>query len=57
MRTPSELDDIRVAMQAKPPPVAAKDIVRIEPITPLAPLQRNHPALHRLNKYATAAEH
>lgn len=57
MQTPAELDDVRIAMQAKTPPVASKDIVRIEPIQPLAPLHRQHPAFHRIVKYSTAAEH
>lgn len=53
MPTPNEPDDIRVAMLTCTPPVAAKDIVRIEPITPLAPIHRGHPAQHKLAKYAT----
>lgn len=52
MRTPADLDDVRIAMQSKTPPVPSKDIVRIEPVTPLAPINRPHPALHRLVKYA-----
>ena len=57
MKTPTEIDDVRVAMLSCQPPVAAKDIVRIEAITPLAPIHRGHPAQHKLAKYATAAEH
>lgn len=55
MKTPAELDDVRVAMLAKNPPVAAKDIVRIEPVTPLTPIHRGHPAQHKLVKYAALA--
>lgn len=54
MPTPSEPDDVRVAMLSCQPPVAAKDIVRIEPITPLTPVNRPHPAHHKLAKYASA---
>ena len=52
MRTPADLDDVRIAMQSKTPPVQSKDIVRIEPVTPLSPIRRGHPAQHKLVKYA-----
>jgi len=57
IQTPAEPDDVRIFMQGLTPPVATKDIVRIEPVTPLATLNRPHPAQRAFVKYATAAEH
>lgn len=52
MQTPADVEDLRMAMLAKSPPVASKDIVRIEPVTPLSPMNHGHPAAHRMVKYA-----
>lgn len=57
MKTPDAIDDVRIAMISCQPPVATKDIMRIEPITPLAPLRHGHPAANRMARYASAAEH
>lgn len=57
MQTPTDLDDVRVAMMSKTPPVAAKQIVRIEPVQPRPPLHRPHPDLRRFVKYANLEEH
>ncbi len=36
MKTPADLDDIRIVMQGQTPPVPHKDIVRIEPVVSYA---------------------
>ncbi len=51
IKTPATLDDVRIAMLSYKPPVAAKEVVRIEPIKPLPPLHRPHPALRRIAKF------
>ena len=55
--TPKTLEDVRIKMMERQPPVASHQVVRIEEIKPLAPLNRNHPALRSMTKYATPAEH
>jgi hypothetical protein len=36
IKTPAELDDVRLAMLSQQPPVPHKDIVRIEPVVSYA---------------------
>lgn len=53
--TPSNADGVVSVMLARQ--VGVSQIRGIEPIHPLQPLRRGHPADHQMVKYATPADH
>lgn len=53
MKTPKDIEDLRIAMQTRPQPVSAKQVVRIEPVQPRQEMHRGHPAAHNIARYQT----
>jgi hypothetical protein len=53
--TPRSTSQLQVTMLARG--CGLSQIKLIEPVQPAKPLERPHPALHRMSQYATAAEH
>lgn len=52
--TPKSTSELQIVMLARQ--VGVSQIQRLEPIQPLKPLNRPHPANHNLVKYTTIAE-